>query len=176
VTLGPGGTFAYVSNAGSASVAAIELKTGAVTLIATPERPEGSVLSPDGKFLYVACRVGNRIAIIDTAGNKLVGEIVTGKEPVRLGRTPDGTRLVWALHGDNGVEIGDPAGRRVITRVPLGGKAVSLNLSPDGKVAYAAAQYDDTVYGVSVDEGRIIREFKTAKGAGPDPVMEWTGK
>jgi DNA-binding beta-propeller fold protein YncE len=41
VMLAPGGDRAYVSNTDSASVAAIELATGAVQLIPTGERPQG---------------------------------------------------------------------------------------------------------------------------------------
>ena len=54
VRFGPGAAFAYVSNSTSASVSAINLATGAVKSIAVGERPEGSVLSRDGKTL---CRL-----------------------------------------------------------------------------------------------------------------------
>ncbi|MBI1787216.1 MAG: beta-propeller fold lactonase family protein [Acidobacteria bacterium] len=173
VTLGPGGRFAYVSNANSSSVAAIELDTGAVTAIPTGERPEGSVLSKDGSRLYVACRVGHRITIIDTGANRAIGEIRAGQGPVRIALTPDGKRLVYALHGENKVEIADPFARKVIAQVPVGGQPVSLNLSRDGKLAYAAAQDQDTIYVISVADARIVRQWKTSAGAGPDPVLEF---
>jgi DNA-binding beta-propeller fold protein YncE len=66
VTAGKDGKWAYVSNAGSATVAAIELATGRTTLIPVGQRPEGSVLSRDGTRLYVANRNSNEITIIDT--------------------------------------------------------------------------------------------------------------
>src|SRR5262249_46915788 len=80
VTLGRDGKFAYVSNSSSSNVAAIELETGAVTLIPTGGRPEGSVLSKDGSRLYTANRVGNNITIIDTGRQVPIDEIRTGKQ------------------------------------------------------------------------------------------------
>lgn len=174
VTLGRDRRFVYVSNAGSSNVAAIELATGKTTLIPTKERPEGSVLSSDGKRLYVANRVGNAISIIDTEKNVLAGEIAAGKGPVRLGLTPDGKRLVYALFGENKVEIADPVARKVVAQVPLDGQPVSLNIAVDGKHAFASAQDSDLVFVISIADAKVVRRMKTTPGAGPDPVLEVT--
>ena len=172
VALGAGGRFAYVSNAGSRSIAAIELATGKVRLIPTGERPEGSVAAPDGRRVYVVNREAQRIAVIDTATHTAAGEIATGRGPVRVGLTPDGNTLVYALIHDEAVEFADVRAGKVIGRVKLGGRPVSLSVSPDGRRAYAAAQDQDTVYVISVPDHKILRSFKTAPGAGPDPVLE----
>src|SRR5512140_595781 len=37
--------------------------------------PAGSALSPDGKFLYVACNGDNSVAVIDTAARKVVRQV-----------------------------------------------------------------------------------------------------
>jgi len=65
VLFGPGGERAYVSNTGSATVAAVHLATGRVKLIPTDGRPQGGVRSPDGRFIYVTNSDGNSISIID---------------------------------------------------------------------------------------------------------------
>lgn len=98
VTFGRGARWADVSNATSANVSAINLASGEVKLIATPKRPEGSVLSPDGTQLYVCNREGKAISIIDTDKQALAGTIATGNDPVRVGVTPDGKLLVYALN------------------------------------------------------------------------------
>jgi YVTN family beta-propeller protein len=172
VAWGPEARWAYVSNSSSANVAAIETATGRVKLIPTGERPEGSVLSPDGGRLYVANREAQSITIIDTAKQEAVGEVRTGEGPVRISCTPDGRQLVYALLHEKKVEFADPASRQVLGQVPLGGRPVSLKLSPDGKQAFASAEEDDTVFVISVPERKILRQFKTAPGAGPDPVLE----
>lgn len=171
VKWGPGAHIAFVSNSSSANVAAIDVSTGVVKLIPTGERPEGSALSPDGKRLYIADREAARITIIDTQKLQGAGEIRTGKGPVRIAITPDGKQLVYALMHDRKVEFADPVSGKVLGQVPLEGRPVSLTISPDGKLAFASAQDDDTVYVVSVAGHKLVRKFKTASGAGPDPVL-----
>jgi DNA-binding beta-propeller fold protein YncE len=170
VTLGLGAQWAFVSNSTSNNVAAIHLETGKAKLIPTSRRPEGSVLSKDGSTLYVATREG--ISIIETGKQVEVGRIVSGKGPNRIGLTPDERYLVYSLIEENKVEVADPKTHKVLGQIPLEGRPVSLSVSRDGKYAFASAQDDDTVYVVSIAERRIARIFKTAKGAGPDPMQE----
>jgi YVTN family beta-propeller protein len=172
VVWGPDRRYAYVSNAGSGTVAAIQLDSGGVKTIPVGQRPEGSARSPDGRWIYVVNRESHRLTILDPARNEAVGEIPTGRGPVRVAVTPDGRTLVYALIHDGAVEFADPAARRVLATVKLEGSPVSLSLSPDGERAWAAVQDRDTVYCVSVKERRILRSFRTPQGSGPDPVIE----
>jgi YVTN family beta-propeller protein len=171
VKLGPGARWAYVSNSSSANVAAVELATGNVKRIPTAARPEGSVLSPDGRRLYVVNREANRITIIDTAKNEAVGDIRTGDGPVRIGITPDGKQLVYAVMRDNAVEFAETSSGKVVGKVGIGGQPVSLHVSGDGKLAFTCAQEMDTCWVVSVPDRKVVRQFKTAKGMLPDPAL-----
>jgi len=170
VKLGPGARWAYVSHSNSSNVAAIELATGKVKLIATGARPEGSALSADGRFLYVVNREAAQITVIDTATQSAAGVIPTGKGPVRVQVAPDGT-IVYALMHEKAVGFADPAARRQVATVPFGGAPVSLALAPDGSLAFAAAQDIDTVYVVSVRERRVVREVRTAPKSFPDAIL-----
>ncbi len=171
VTASRDGKRAFVSNARSGTVAAIDLESGEVTLIPVGSRPEGSALSKDGKFLYVANRESNEISIIDTEKNENVGSIKTGQTPVRLKLTPDETQVVYALMNDHKVGFADIAARKEIALVDLTGPPVSLEMSDDGKYALAGAQDTDTVYVVSVADRKLVQQFNTSSGAGPDPVL-----
>ncbi len=172
VRLGPGARFAYVSNSNSANVSAINLETGEVTLIHTGDRPEGGAVSRDGRYFYVGNRDGTTISIIDTATQKLAGQIPSGKGSVRMAVTPDGSRLVYALYHENFIEAADPQARRVVSRIPLPDHVVSLNLSRDGKLAFASAEEKDTVFVVSLSERKLVQTIHTGAGTGPDPVFE----
>jgi YVTN family beta-propeller protein len=165
------GKRAFVSNARSGTVAAIDLASGEVTLIPAGSRPEGSVLSRDGRFLYVANRESNEISIIDTAKNENVGSIKTGQTPVRVKLTPDEKLLVYALMDDNKVGFADVEAREEIALVDLTGPPVSLEVSGDGKYALAGAQEADTVYVISIADRKVVQQFKTSEGAGPDPAL-----
>ncbi len=171
VTLSKDGGTAYVSNSSSANVSAMSLATGEVKLIPVGERPEGSAISGDGKHVYIANRESAKISIIDTTKNEVSGEIKTGNGPVRLAVAPDG-KVVYAAMHDKKVEIADPVSRKVLrTSAALAGPLVSLHLSDDGKLAFTSAEEIDTVYVLSVPDLKLVRTFKTAAGAHPDPVM-----
>lgn len=173
VSFGPGGRWAYVSNSNSSTVSAINLETGELKLIPTEARPEGSVLSRDGRELYVCNREAASLTVIDTEKNVAKARIATGKGPVRIALTPDGTRLVYALMHEKKVAWADPSTRRQLDYVLLPAEPVSLHLSKDGKLALVGAEQADRVYLVSLAERKIIAEIATEKGAGPDPVMEY---
>lgn len=175
VRFGPGGTWAYVSNSGSATVAAINVHSGETRLIQTGQRPEGSVLSVDGKELYVCNREASAITVIDTAKHQAIANITTGKGPVRIAITPDGKQLVYALMHDRRVGFAEPRARQETGYVLLPGEPVSCNLSPDGRFALVSVEGQDRVYVVSVADKKIVSEIKTAQGAGPDPVFSIGG-
>lgn len=172
VTFGPADEWAYVSNSGSANVSAIHMASGKVRLIPTGERPEGSVLSADGKELYVANREARSVTVIDTSRQVAVARIDTGNGPVRIARTPDGKLLVYALIHEDKIEIADAASRKVLGQAPGVRRPVSLSVSRDGKFAYASDEQRDIIYVVSIAERKIVRRIHTPSGAGPDPVME----
>lgn len=171
VLFGPGAQWAYVSNTASSAVAAVHLESGRVKLIPTGARPQGAVLSRDGKLLYVTCSDGNSISIIDTGKNEPVGVIATGKGPGRVALAPDGATLVYNLQPGEAVGFADIASRRETKVVPLGGRPLSLTLSADGRRAYAGVQDQDKVFVVSVPEGKIVQVIATPKGSGPDPAL-----
>ena len=175
VTASRSGQWAWVSNSSSANVSAIHLGTGEVRLIPTGPRPEGSVLSPDGKRLYVCQRDGSGIAEIDTATHKLLRTLDSPPGPVRVDITPDGRHVVYGLLDEKAIGWTDTKTGKVAGRVDLPaplGQIVSLHLSPDGKVAYAANENMDRVYAVDLATRRIVKDWALPKGFAPDPAME----
>ena len=171
VVLGVGAEWAYVSNSGSATVAAVHLASGLVKLIPTDARPQGGVRAADGRQVYMTNSDGNSISILDTARQERVGVIPTGRQPGRIALTPDGKTLVYNLQGDDAVGFAEVATRRQIAVVPIGGRSLSLTLSPDGKLAYGGIQDQDRIAVVSVPERKLLRYIQTPKGAGPDPAL-----
>ena len=171
VLFGPKGEWAYVSNTASATVAAVDLQTGEVKLIPTDARPQGGVLSRDGKRIYLTNSDGNLISIIDTERKERAGVIPTGKGPARIALTPDGKTLVYNLGAGEAVGFADVAGRKQTDVVALGGRPLSLTMSPDGRTVYAGVQDQDKVFAISTAERKIIQVIRTPKGSGPDPAI-----
>jgi YVTN family beta-propeller protein len=176
VMLSPRGDRAFVSNTDSASIAVIELATGAVKLIPTGERPQGGVFSKDGNLLYVATSGANCITIIDTKTQKTVGTIATGKGPGRIALTPDGKTLVYNMQLEPAVGFADIATRKQTAVIPLAGKPLSLTMTRDGRRAFAGLQELDKVVFISVPGRKIDFILDTPKASGPDPAIPIAGR
>jgi YVTN family beta-propeller protein len=175
VTHSPDGATAFVSNVATTDVSVIDLATGAAELIPVGERPEGSAVTGDGRTLFVACRESNIIAMVDTELNAVIGEIPTGRGPNRVRLTPDGRFAAYSLVHDHQIGIADVESRQQIATIDLDGAPVSLQLSADGERLLTASQDNDRVYVISIRDRRIVRQFSTARGTGPDPVLEIVG-
>ena len=168
---GPDAAWAYVSNAGSGSIAAVDLDSGQVKLIPTDARPQGGTRSVDGRLIYFTNSDGNSISIIDPAKKERVGTIKTGRGPGRIAMTPDGKTLVYNLQAGEAVGFADVASRKETTVIPLGGRPLSLTMTADGQYAYAGVQDQDKIFVISVPRRKIIQVILTPKGAGPDPAL-----
>jgi YVTN family beta-propeller protein len=165
------GEWAYASNSSTNSVAAIHLATARTELIPTDARPQGGVLSRDGRRVYFACSEGKSIFVIDTASRKRAAVIPVSSGPGRIALAPDQRTLVYNLYPANGVGIADINAGKEIAAVPLPGRPMSLTLSSDGALAYAGVQDLDKVFVISVAQRKVIRTIDLPKGAGPDPAL-----
>ncbi|KPJ90036.1 MAG: hypothetical protein AMS18_11730 [Gemmatimonas sp. SG8_17] len=164
-----------MSNVATGDVSVVDFATGAAELIPVGERPEGSAVTADGRRLFVACRESNVIAMIDTESNAVIGEIPTGRGPNRVRLTPDGRFAAYSLVHDHQIGIADVELRQQIATIDLGGAPVSLQLSADGERLLTASQDNDRVYVISIRDRRIVKQFSTVRGTGPDPVLEIAG-
>jgi len=171
VELDASSEWAFTSDVNSGDLSVIRLANGEVKPMHIGKGPQGQVLSPDGKTLYVTLAEDNFIAIFDTAKHEFTGRIPTGVYPNRVAITPDGRTLVYSLMKSNSVGFADVATKREVAEVKADGPTMSLSLSRDGKLAYSGIQERDQVVVISVPERRIVKQFSTPKGSGPDPVL-----
>jgi DNA-binding beta-propeller fold protein YncE len=108
----PGGVVAglhtvFVSNSGQDSITFINAETDQIerTVVLEPAPalrglrgvlPFGLALSPDEKFLYVACAGINAVAVVDANNGTVRGYLPTAWFPARLATSPDGDALYIA--------------------------------------------------------------------------------
>ena len=154
-------------------MAAVRLADGALELIPTAARPQGSVLARDGSVLYVTNTGAARITVIDAARQAVRAEITTGKGAGRIGLTPDGRTLIYNLQEDQGVGFLDLASSRQnrlhFTRRP----AALADLSAvTAGVRIQASRTRTRSSSSRVPERKLLRAFPTPKDAGPDPVID----
>ena len=97
--------------------------------------PAGSALSPDGKFLYVACNGDNSVAVIDTAKMAVVRQVPVGYFPYGVAVSRDGRKVLVSNWGITEYRFLKP------TYDPATGKLTAIgstgNNLPDGFYAPA---------------------------------------
>ena len=125
----------YVSAWGGSAIATFEPASGGLSAgpaIACGEHPSAMVISADGSRLYAARASYDRIAILDTRGHRMIGEIrdtltgapSEGATPDGLGLSADGTRLYVAEADHDAVAVFAIAGAssasspRLLGRIP----------------------------------------------------------
>jgi len=168
---GPRHETAWVSNSGTGTLAIVTLSTGAVKLIPVGKNPQGAVMTRDQKLVYLTISQENRIAILDTAKQQVIGNIPTGGAPARLALTPDEKMLVYNWQED-GVAFADIASRKEMGHAKLPGRPLSLYLSRDGMRAYLGIQDSDKIAIADVATRKVTKVFDTPKGHGPDTIVE----
>jgi YVTN family beta-propeller protein len=115
---------AFIPIEGKAEVAVIDTAAHrVVSTISIPGAgvlPMDSVVSADGRELFVSTGRGNSIAVLDLATRECVASISVGERPWGIGLSPGGRTLFTANGGSNDVSVVDPAARREIKRIRVG--------------------------------------------------------
>jgi len=106
--------WAYTSNTDTGTLSAVNLETGEVRVIPIGERPQGMASSPDNRRLYVTNMNSDSTSVIDTQSKTRIGEIATGKGPVRIRLRPTARR--WSMHCKPARPWGSPVPRPVRKR------------------------------------------------------------
>jgi YVTN family beta-propeller protein len=130
---------AYVGLFGDKAVAVLDTLTNEVVKTIGVTAPDGLVLTPDGKKVYVASGDTGSVKVIATDTDSIVTSIDVGAKPAGLAITPDGRRLVVSVGGANEAVIIDTETDAVVKRAPVE-QAHASCISDDGKYAYVGSQ------------------------------------
>ena len=110
------------------------------------EEPEGILVSPDGKTVFVTSEVANIVHVVDTASASIRANIVAGNRPRRFALTPGGDSL-WVTNELSGsvsvVDLGTMQVADAIEFKPKGFRPedvtpVGITMTGDGKTAFVA--------------------------------------
>lgn len=134
--------------------------------IAVPARPHGIVLSPDGRWAYVACYGGAAIAVLDTASVTLAATIAlpAGAQPYGIAISADGRYLYASDNFTGRLFVIDTAQRKVLPSVEVGLRPALIARAPDGKTLYVANGGAATVSVVDIGHDPAHPTVKTIGG------------
>ena len=170
----PNETKFYVTNTVSGTVSVIERSTGEVKVLATGPGTEGIAISPDGKEVWAASRLDDKISIISTATDAILAKFSSGgKGPKRLDFTPDGTQ-VWVTNpSSNQATVFDARTRELIASLPMSKSPSGVYISSDGRRAYITNATANELTSVDVTSRKIL----TAMPIGTDPDgVAWSAR
>ncbi len=181
VAVTPDGSRAFVTNIGSGSVTAVDLK-GKKHLkdIPTGAGAEGIAVTPDGRQVWVTNRAADTVTVIDAASLEILGSLPSAKFPIRAEATPDGRRILVSNAQSGDLSIFTTADRKLERRVSLeltaheaegrlmddfGASSVpiGIEIAPDGKRAYVAHANADQISIVDLESWKRVGSLTAGK-------------
>ncbi|ANZ37122.1 hypothetical protein BBK82_14670 [Lentzea guizhouensis] len=145
----PDGGRLYVSASGSVAVIDPQ-EFRVVAAIKVGGQPQGLVVHPDNKVLYVANAQDGTISLVDTAVAFQTSTIYVGGLPQHVALSPDGSRLYVS-----GMRLGektpgtlmviDTATNAVVGAVGIGTGAGTTAVTPDGSTVYVTLPKEGSV-------------------------------
>jgi YVTN family beta-propeller protein len=134
------------TGAGPSNVVVFDTRTRQiVTRIPVEINPYQTVLTPDGKRLFVSNWASESVSVIDTASNKVIRTLRVGKNPNDMKLSSDG-RLFVACSNDNTVHVIDTKTLQIVERLsttlspfaPEGSTPDALTIDNARKLLYIA--------------------------------------
>jgi phospholipase C len=150
----------YVIDAASGRVRSVISRLGGA---------HGVALAPDGSLAYVVESPGDALAVLETAGDRLVAEIPVGTLPWNVALTPDGSSAYVTNANADTVSVIATASRTVVATIPVGHIPTGITATADtvwvannaagsvSKVAIATNQVAATIdFGLSTAPTTIV--------------------
>jgi YVTN family beta-propeller protein len=170
----PNETKFYVTNTVSGSVSVIDRTSSEVKVVSTGPGTEGIAISPDGKEVWAASRLDDKISVISTATDTIVAAFSSGgKGPKRMDFTPDGTQ-VWVTNpSSNQTTVFDARARELLASLTLSKSPSGVYISSDGRRAYITNAVANELTFIDVLSRKIVNTMPI--GSDPDGVA-WSAR
>lgn len=134
-----------------------------MTMVEVGEEPEGVLVSPNGKTVYVASEVANVVHVVDVESKEITANVVVGNRPRRFAMTPDEKELWVSNELSGSVTIIDAESNAIIESIeflPKGFRPedvtpVGITMTKDGRTAVVALGRANHVAFVDVDTREI---------------------
>jgi DNA-binding beta-propeller fold protein YncE len=126
------------------------------------DHPLSLALSADGAKLYVTLQgfedePGHEIAVVDTAGERVLRRIEVGSSPTGIELHPGGRFLVVTNRFSNWASVVDTVDDEVVLDIPVPFYTTEIVFSPDGQRAWLTNRWKDSVlrWDLDVDADRF---------------------
>lgn len=141
---------AYVGLFGDGQIAVLDTVTKQVVKKIPVTAPDGLIITPDGKKVYVSSTDTGSVKVITTSDDAIATSIDVGSKPAGIAVTPDGSRVVVSVGGANEAVIVDTSTDTIVKHVAVAA-AHAACITADGRYAYVASQATDAPAVVEID-------------------------
>jgi YVTN family beta-propeller protein len=158
-----GFTHVYLRDRKEGSVRVFGAFDSLLTTVTGFANPEGMALSPDGGLLFVSNRTANRVDVVNTATNAVVGSLATASGPSSIVTSGD-TAYVLCVDASGRAALSKLgiAALDTAARVPLAFPGARLAISPDGETLYSLDQSRRDLVLFRPGDGSIIKRLANA--------------
>ncbi|MGA9959542.1 MAG: beta-propeller fold lactonase family protein, partial [Acidobacteriaceae bacterium] len=122
--------------------------------------PVAMQLSPDGRWLYVACEDSDQVVVVDTRTQQVTRRIRVGRMPRSVTLSPDGKTLYVSNENDDDVTEIDAESFQIRRRLAVGWGPVGLTTDRTGKFLYVANTLGDDISLVDLQTGRELKRLQ----------------
>lgn len=155
---------AYTANVGAGSVSVLDLqKRTLITVIPIAKTVQRLSVSPDGKHVFTHDQDSPRIAVIDTATNKVANWISLPATVYTSVPTSDGHKLLAASPSGKLFVI-DLATSKVAESFNIPAATGELLLTPDGKFAFISCPQAGVIELFDVPNNKLLQPIKLTPG------------
>ena len=131
---------AYIGLYGNNTIGVLDTATGHVLrTIKVPAGPEGVIVTPDGRRVYVSSEDATELSVIDTATDKVIKTLDLGRSPEGMALSRDAKTLLVAIFDIGKLDVIDTATFKIAAQVSVA-KPHGVALAPDGRTAYVGSQ------------------------------------
>lgn len=168
LALGPDGNLLFVTVESDHTLRLIDTRTGQTkATIKLSGRPNECAVTPDGRYVAVPIRDGDRVDIVDVMQQKVV-KVLPIKEPHNAVSTASNRYLFVSSMGSNAVNVIDLKTMSFSAIVPAGGRPRPYVISSDGKTMYVAVSYLHGFDIVNIPDKKVLQRVEMpAQHKGP---------
>jgi DNA-binding beta-propeller fold protein YncE len=160
------GTRGYTANVGPGTVSVLDM-IGRKTITIIPVAPsiQRISISNNDKHVFTSDVTSPRLALIDTATNKVVTWVQLPGPGYGTAPTPDGHSLLVAVPSTNEVAVVDLATMKVTHHIPVPPTPQEILIRPDGKAAYVSCISTGKVAELNLSNWTVSRIITAGPGA-----------
>jgi YVTN family beta-propeller protein len=124
--------------------------------------PAGLAVSSDGKRLYVAENLTNKLAIVDLEKRIVITKLDVGEYPYDCVVSKDGKRVYVSNWGGRSVSVIDAVDHKAVGTIQAGDHPNDLELTKDGKTLYVANANSNAVSIIDTEKLKEVVAVSTA--------------